>query len=58
MKVIGYTDVIQVLVLIMGGLVTTYLALSLLSDILDMVVIFLKAWLSLRKSAFAFSHDI
>ena len=26
MKVIGYTDVIQVLVLIMGGLVTTYLA--------------------------------
>lgn len=32
MKVIGYTDVIQVLVLIIGGLVTTYLALSLLSD--------------------------
>jgi SSS family solute:Na+ symporter len=31
MKVIGYTDVIQVLVLIFGGLVTTYLALSLLS---------------------------
>lgn len=31
MKVIGYTDVIQVLVLIVGGLVTTYLALSLLS---------------------------
>lgn len=32
MKVIGYTDVIQVLVLIVGGLVTTYLALSLLSE--------------------------
>jgi len=32
MKVIGYTDVIQVLVLIVGGLVTTYLALSLLSN--------------------------
>jgi SSS family solute:Na+ symporter len=32
MKVIGYTDVIQVLVLIIGGLVTTYLALSLLSQ--------------------------
>lgn len=32
MKVIGYTDVIQVLVLIIGGLVTTYLALSLLAD--------------------------
>ena len=32
MKVIGYTDVVQVIVLIIGGLVTTYLALSLLSD--------------------------
>ena len=32
MKVIGYTDVIQVLILIIGGLVTTYLALSLLSE--------------------------
>jgi SSS family solute:Na+ symporter len=32
MKVIGYTDVIQVFVLIVGGLVTTYLALSLLSE--------------------------
>ncbi|CAM3665676.1 sodium/solute symporter [Mucilaginibacter galii] len=31
MKVIGYTDVIQVVVLIAGGLVTTYLALSLLA---------------------------
>ncbi|PWT77202.1 MAG: sodium transporter [Bacteroidetes bacterium] len=32
MKVIGYTDVFQVLVLIMGGLVTTYLALTLISE--------------------------
>jgi SSS family solute:Na+ symporter len=32
MKVIGYTDVVQVVVLIVGGLVTTYLALTLLSD--------------------------
>lgn len=32
MKVIGYTDVVQVFVLILGGLVTTYLALSLLSE--------------------------
>ncbi|MEO8474772.1 MAG: sodium/sugar symporter [Chryseolinea sp.] len=32
MKVIGYTDVIQVTVLIIGGLVTTYLALTLLSE--------------------------
>ena len=32
MKVIGYTDVFQVFVLIIGGLVTTYLALTLLSE--------------------------
>src|SRR5688572_13242648 len=32
MKVIGYTDVIQVLVLMIGGLITTYLALSLLAE--------------------------
>lgn len=32
MNVIGYTDVVQVLVLIVGGLITTYLALSLLAD--------------------------
>lgn len=32
MKVIGYTDVIQVAVLIMGGLVTCYLALTLVSE--------------------------
>ena len=32
MKVIGYTDVVQVFVLIVGGLVTTCLALSLLSE--------------------------
>lgn len=31
MKVIGYTDVIQVLVLLIGGLFTTYLALTLVS---------------------------
>ena len=32
MKVIGYTDVIQVFFLILGGLVTTYLALNLVAD--------------------------
>jgi solute:Na+ symporter, SSS family len=32
MKVIGYTDVIQVVVLIFGGLVVTYLALQLVAD--------------------------
>ena len=32
MKVIGYTDVIQVAVLIIGGIATTYLALSIAGD--------------------------
>lgn len=32
MKVIAYTDVIQVVILMMGGLITTYLALNLLSE--------------------------
>ena len=32
MKVIGYTDVIQVAVLIIGGLVTSYIALTLVSQ--------------------------
>ncbi|MFC0772053.1 sodium:solute symporter family transporter [Terrimonas alba] len=32
MKVIGYTDVIQVAVLIIGGLATTYLALTIVSE--------------------------
>jgi SSS family solute:Na+ symporter len=32
MKVIGYTDVIQVFFLVLGGLVTTYLALDLVAE--------------------------
>jgi solute:Na+ symporter, SSS family len=32
MKVIGYTDVIQVFFLVLGGLVTTYLALNMVAD--------------------------
>src|SRR6188768_1065236 len=32
MKVIGYTDVIQVFFLIFGGLATTYIAINLVSD--------------------------
>jgi SSS family solute:Na+ symporter len=32
MKVIGYTDVIQVAVLIVGGLATTYMALTMVSE--------------------------
>ena len=31
MKVVGYTDVVQVVVLVVGGLVTTYIALTLVS---------------------------
>lgn len=33
MKVIGYTDVIQVFFLVIGGLATTYLAINLVSDV-------------------------
>ena len=32
MKVIGYTDVIQVAVLVIGGLITSYIALTLVSE--------------------------
>ena len=32
MKVIGYTDVIQVFFLVLGGLVATYLSLNLVSE--------------------------
>lgn len=35
MKVIGYTDVIQVVVLVIGGLITCYMALKLVSEKLD-----------------------
>src|SRR5258706_3391168 len=51
MKVIGYTDVIQVLVLIIGGLVTTYLALSLLADNFGYNGDILKALGVLRREA-------
>jgi SSS family solute:Na+ symporter len=51
MKVIGYTDVIQVLVLIIGGLVTTYLALTLLSDHFGFGSNLLKGLSILRKEA-------
>ena len=32
MKVVGYTDVVQVVVLVVGGLVTTYISLTLVSN--------------------------
>jgi solute:Na+ symporter, SSS family len=51
MKVIGYTDVIQVLVLLIGGLVTTYLALTLLSEHFGYGTNLLKGLSILRKEA-------
>jgi solute:Na+ symporter, SSS family len=51
MKVIGYTDVIQVLVLLVGGLVTTYLALTLLSEHFGFGSNLLKGLSILRKEA-------
>lgn len=58
MKVIGYTDVIQVLVLIIGGLVTTYLALSLLSEHYGYGNDILKGLSVLRKEAPTHFHMI
>lgn len=58
MKVIGYTDVIQVLVLIIGGLVTTYLALSLLSEHYGYGSDILKGLSVLRKEAPTHFHMI
>jgi SSS family solute:Na+ symporter len=58
MKVIAYTDVIQVLVLIIGGLVATYLALSLLADKFGYEGDILKAMGVLRKEAPEHFHMI
>ncbi len=58
MKVIGYTDVIQVLVLIVGGLVTTYLAISLLSEHFGYGGNIIKGLGVLRKEAPAHFHMI
>jgi len=58
MKVIGYTDVIQVIVLIIGGLVTTYLALSLLADEFGYDGNILQALGVLRKEAPEHFHMI
>ena len=58
MKVIGYTDVVQVLVLIMGGLVTTYLALSLLSENFGYGRHILKGLSVLRREAPTHFHMI
>jgi len=58
MKVIGYTDVFQVLVLILGGLVTTYLALTLLSEQFGFGKDILKGLSVLRKEAPTHFHMI
>ncbi|MES2893102.1 MAG: sodium/sugar symporter [Bacteroidota bacterium] len=58
MKVIGYTDVVQVAVLILGGLVTTYLALSLLSEQYGFGEDIFKGLSILRKEAPTHFHMI
>ncbi|MEQ1796816.1 MAG: sodium/sugar symporter [Lacibacter sp.] len=58
MKVIGYTDVFQVLVLIIGGLVTTYLSLTLLSEQFGFGKDILKGLSVLRKEAPEHFHMI
>jgi len=58
MKVIGYTDVVQVVVLILGGLVTTYLALTLLSQEYGFGKDIFKGLSILRKEAPEHFHMI
>jgi SSS family solute:Na+ symporter len=58
MKVIGYTDVVQVLVLIIGGLVTTYLAVTLLSEQFGFGKNILAGLSVLRKEAPTHFHMI
>lgn len=58
MKVIGYTDVIQVVVLILGGLITTYLALELLAQHYGYGNNILKALSVLRRDAPEHFHMI
>ena len=57
MKVIGYTDVIQVFVLVLGGLATTYLALELVSEKLTGGGIW-SAWGFVRENASDHFHMI
>ncbi|MBK7873268.1 MAG: sodium/sugar symporter [Saprospiraceae bacterium] len=58
MKVIGYTDVIQVLVLVLGGLATTYLALNLVSNHFGFGDNFLKGLSLLKEQADDHFHMI
>ncbi|MCC8425892.1 sodium/sugar symporter [Mucilaginibacter sp. UR6-11] len=57
MKVIGYTDVIQVFVLVMGGLITCYMALHLVSEKLGAKTVF-DALPLLREQASDHFHMI
>lgn len=57
MKVIGYTDVIQVLVLVVGGLVTCYMALNMVSDKFNMSTV-LEALPVLKSQANDHFHMI
>lgn len=58
MKVIGYTDMFQVIVLILGGLVTTYLSLTLLSEQFGFGKDILKGLLVLKEEAPGHLHMI
>jgi SSS family solute:Na+ symporter len=58
MKVIGYTDVIQVFVLIVGGLATTYLALRLVSTHFGYGENILKGLSLVREKADSHFHMI
>ena len=58
MKVIGYTDVVQVIVLLIGGLITTYLALTLLAENFGFGKDIWKGLSVLRKEAPGHFHMI
>ncbi|MEJ7740939.1 MAG: sodium/sugar symporter [Chitinophagaceae bacterium] len=58
MKVIGYTDVFQVFVLILGGLVTTYLALNMVSEHFGYGKNILKGLALIREKAPTHFHMI
>lgn len=58
MRVIGYTDVIQVAILILGGLVTTYLSLTLLSEEFGLGKDFMAGLGILKKEAPGHFHLI
>ena len=58
MKVIGYTDVIQVVVLLMGGLVTAYLSLTLVAEQFGYGSNVIKGLSVLREQADSHFHMI